>query len=59
LVCPAEGADFIARGEDAAGGLAAEDEGDDAVGHVLVDTGQGDGLMTSPWKMPGDLGLCE
>ncbi len=35
---------FVGGGEDAAGDLAAEDQGDNAAGHVLVDTGESDGL---------------
>ena len=34
--------------EISAGDLAAEDEGDDAAGHVLVDAGEGDGLDVEP-----------
>jgi hypothetical protein len=44
LVGPAESRYLVVGGEVAAGDLAAEDEGDDSAGHVLVDAGEGVGL---------------
>jgi hypothetical protein len=40
-----EGGDFVVGKEVAAGDFAAEDQGDDAAGHVLVDAGEGSGAM--------------
>jgi hypothetical protein len=44
LVGPLEGGYLVVGGEVAAGDLAAEDQGDDAAGHVLVDAGERVGL---------------
>ena len=44
LVGPAEGGYLVVGGQLAVGDLAAEDQGDDAAGHVLVDAGQGVGF---------------
>lgn len=44
LVGPVEGGYLVVGGEVAAGDLAAEDQGDDAAGHVLVDAGERAGL---------------
>jgi hypothetical protein len=41
---PAEGGDLLSDRKISPGDLAAEDQGDDGPGHVLVDAGQGDGL---------------
>lgn len=38
-VTPAKGNGFVCLTEGASLGLAAEDQGDDGAGHVLVDTG--------------------
>jgi len=40
LVGPVEGGYLVVGGELAAGDLAAEDQGDDATGHVLVDASE-------------------
>ena len=44
FVGPPEGGDLVVGGELAAGDLAAEDQGDDAAGHVLVHAGERVGL---------------
>src|SRR5690242_11309735 len=44
FVGPAEGGYLVVGGEVAAGDLAAEDQGDDTSGHVLVDTCERAGL---------------
>jgi hypothetical protein len=44
LVGPVEGGCLVVGGQVAAGDLAAEDQGDDAAGHVLVDAGERVGL---------------
>jgi len=48
LVGPAEGGYLVVGHEVAAGDLAAEDQGDDAAGHVLVDAGERVGLDVEP-----------
>jgi len=48
FVGPAEGGYLFVGGEVAAGDLAAEDQGDDAAGHVLVDAGERVGLDVEP-----------
>jgi hypothetical protein len=48
LVGPVEGGYFVVGGELAAGDFAAEDQGDDATGHVFVDAGEGVGFDVEP-----------
>jgi len=48
LVCPVEGGYLVVRGQLAAHDRAAEDQGDDAAGHVLVDASEGVGLNLEP-----------
>ena len=43
-MAPAEGGDLVGGGQVSPSDLAAEYQGDDGPGHVLVDAGEGDGL---------------